>query len=55
MISRALHLSIFEQPVWIDFFNNLLEHFFVVTTGPHQKRTCAHMGYTILKNAPGSG
>ena len=27
MISRALHLSIFEQPVWIDFFNNLLEHF----------------------------
>jgi len=25
MIPRALHLSIFEQPVWIDFFNNLLE------------------------------
>jgi hypothetical protein len=27
MISRALHPSIFEQPAFIDFFNNLLEHF----------------------------
>jgi hypothetical protein len=24
MISRALHLNIFEQPVYIDFFNRLL-------------------------------
>jgi len=24
MISRALHLSIFEQPLFMDFFNNLL-------------------------------
>ena len=27
MISRALHLSIFEQPAFIDFFNNLLDFF----------------------------
>jgi len=26
MISHALHLSIFEQPAYIDFFNALLEH-----------------------------
>ena len=25
MISHALHLSIFEQPVYIDFFNALLD------------------------------
>jgi hypothetical protein len=24
MISHALHLSIFEQPAYIDFFNNML-------------------------------
>jgi hypothetical protein len=28
MISHALHPSIFEQPAFMDFFNNLLEHFF---------------------------
>jgi hypothetical protein len=26
MILRALHLSIFEQPVCMDFFSTLLEH-----------------------------
>jgi hypothetical protein len=50
MISHALHPNIFEQPVCIDFFNTLLEHF-----SKYYSRICKSSpkanGYRKKKNA----
>jgi hypothetical protein len=56
MISHALHLSIFEQPAYIDFFNALLEHFSLFCS--HSAHPCmvslsTHARKNALRQAQG--
>ena len=53
--TRALHLSIFEQPAFIDFFNSRLEHFSVFRSRLHRQAFASLARAMILAKEAGDG